>query len=114
MFTEAVAQDRAYSLPEPTRDVVESILHLARKRKTAIELADAPRQDPLCVLDPLSDLKLKVPVVTGETDIYGVVNRVGGSNPKFASLSMRGIAFRVPLLPNSPGSWVPGSIIEWV
>lgn len=82
ILTDAVAGNRVYSLPEPTKDFIECIVQIARRRKTAVELADAPFEEPRAVIDPLADLKLKVPVVTGETDIYGIVNRIGGVEPK--------------------------------
>lgn len=82
VLTDAVAEDKAHTLPEPTKAFVESMVAVARKRNTAVELADAPLVAPRVVIDPLKDLTLRVPTVVGETDIYGVVSRIGGADPK--------------------------------
>lgn len=80
-FTDSIRSGTVTKLPEPARKTVEYLASFSAKRETPIELAPDTHAPPTAVITPETEFDLRVPVVRGETDIYGVVLRVGGKEP---------------------------------
>lgn len=80
-YTEALAKFDVTALPPEARSAALSTSEFAKRKNVAIEFS-RPYAPPIARITPESELTFVTPHVQGETTIYGIVERVGGKEPK--------------------------------
>lgn len=81
--TEAVSKGKVYTLPNEAIEEVGKMADFSKKKGCVIEFRPELGKEPTAFIEPDIDLGLqKIPSYSGDTVIFGKLERIGGATPK--------------------------------
>lgn len=81
--SEAVSEGKIYKLPNEAIEEIEKMAKFSKKKGCVIAFRPDLDQEPTAFIEPDIDLGLqKMPTYSGETVIFGKLERIGGATPK--------------------------------